>query len=90
MGAILTGAAFGFFVLSMFSSSEGDAKQKVTPPPAAVQANTKPKSEGKAEPASASAGTGQAAAVNIPAKASPFSREAYSVIPRAPGLLRKS
>lgn len=72
MGAILTGAAFGFFVLSMFSSSEGDAKQKVTPPPAAVQANTKPKSEGKAEPASASAGTGQAAAVNIPAKSFSF------------------
>lgn len=72
MGAILTGAAFGFFVLSMFTNPEGEAKQKVTSSPAAVQANTKPKSEEKAEPASVSSGTGQTVAVNIPAKSFSF------------------
>ncbi|UQZ86744.1 Sporulation related domain protein [Paenibacillus konkukensis] len=72
-GAIVTGIAFGFFVLSMFSgdSPEKAAKDALSGQPAAVNqagGGVKQDAAGAAVPASAAAG----AAVTIPAKTYSF------------------
>ncbi|ULL17860.1 hypothetical protein DVH26_27415 [Paenibacillus sp. H1-7] len=81
-GAIVTGIAFGFFVLSMFSSDSTDKGSNVVPPGQNSTAGTaqtqgavsgqQGANAGVAAPVTAQSGTAAASAVNIPAKTYSF------------------